>query len=701
VGAGILYAFYRQLPYISLESYRQSVNSRIVDEEGRLILELFKDENRTRRVKLIEVSKYVTDAIISIEDRRFYNHYGVDFVRILKSLYVDIKERRKAQGASTITQQLARNAFLTLEKKWSRKIKETMLAFKLEHQFTKQEILELYINEVPFGEGSYGIESASQIFFGKSSSELVLHEAALLAGAINAPTAYSPFRNYDRSITRRNIVLRAMLDNKVITEEQFNQARESVPELVGRKRKLCAAPYYIYSSLLPELREKYGESIVMSGGLTIQTTINKDIQQIAEEEFAKAEIFERHPELNGAVIVLEVKTGKMLAIVGGKKFEENDQYNRAFNALRQPGSMIKPIIYLAAFDNGIPPNKIFSDVPREYFDPWTQTIWQPKNYEGRYHGPVILRMALENSYNIVAIELLKEVGIRNVIEYARKGGINSRMRETLSFALGTYEATPVEVAQVFSTFANSGVKVDMSHIIKITDHNGIDIENNQYSASRVFPATSTAILNDCLEGVVRSGSGTRGRIPGYTIAGKTGTTDEFSNAWFCGYTPNLLVVSYFGYDYPRHIEDHASGGRIAAPVVKNIMERIFKKFPERFPPEKFIEPENMVKVNICRESGLTATDQCQFKIEQIFHAGTEPKMNCNFHDPFGFDMSESGNLDMNQLKDFFTIQEKNTMLSPFPESYNRNTNSEVPVKNQTPTSLDKLKNELKFFETTD
>ncbi|MGM0608219.1 MAG: transglycosylase domain-containing protein [Candidatus Muiribacteriota bacterium] len=699
--AGILYAFYRQLPFVSLESYRQSVNSKIYDEQGRLILELFKDENRTRRLRLNEVSPYVINAVIAIEDRRFFNHYGIDLIRILKSAYVDLKRRRLVQGASTITQQLARNAFLSLEKRWSRKIKEIMLAFKLEHQFTKEEILELYLNEISFGEGSYGVESASQIFFGKSAAELEIHEAAMLAGVINAPTRNSPFRNYERAISRRNVVLRAMYDHDVISREELKENLEIEPDLTGRSRQLIPAPYYIYSSLLPELNSRYGNSMVNAGGLQIYTTINKDIQKIAEEEFGNAPIFEEHPDLNGAMLVLEVKTGKLLAVVGGKGFQEDDQYNRAFEATRQPGSVIKPAIYLAAFENGIAPNKIFSDVPREYFDPWTQTIWQPKNYEGRYHGPVILRNALENSYNIIAIELMREVGVKNSIEYTKKLGVESPMRETLSFALGSYEMTPLEVATMFSTLANGGLKVDISHLERISDIDGIEIESYDYSADQVVSPEATAIVNDILKGVVNNGSGTRAKIPGYNVAGKTGTTDEFTNAWFAGYTPNLLVVSYFGHDYPKHIDDHASGGRVAAPVVKKVMERILKQFPDRFPNESFPEPDNMEKVNICRESGLLSSDECQFTVQQLFIAGTEPTMKCNFHDPYGADMTD---IDDDDLIDFFTTpQPEATMMTPFPTTYTDTPSSEPDGSDSqssadTRSVLDKLKDELSHID---
>ncbi|PLX18395.1 MAG: hypothetical protein C0601_05080 [Candidatus Muiribacterium halophilum] len=427
--------------------------------------------------------------------------------------------------------------------------------------------------------------------------------------------------------------------------------------------------------------------MVNSGGLKIYTNLNLDIQRIAEEEFAKADIFKDHPELNGAAIVLEIKTGKILAVVGGRKFSSSDQFNRAFDALRQPGSLMKPIVYLTAFDNGISPNKMFSDVPREYFDPWTQTIWQPQNYEGRYHGPVILRTALVNSYNIVAIELLKEIGVKNVIEYARKLGITSQLRETLSLALGSYEVTPIDMAKVYSVFANSGQKVNFSDIRKIIDNNDIEIEKYTYNTENIVPASSVAILDNILTGVVRNGSGTRARINGRTIAGKTGTTDDFTNAWFCGFTPNILVISYVGYDYPKPIGEHCSGGRVAAPIVKNIMERIFKKFPERFAQEEFPVPDDVVEVEICRESGLLKTDDCPYTVKQLFHKGDEPTMLCNFHDP---DVNSLITKDTEELKLFFQEPEKQTIMSP----YGIDSNTK---KDDSSDSLKKLKNELKFF----
>jgi len=683
--AGVVYAYYRQLPYVSLDTYQQSINSKIYDEKGRLILELFKNENRTKRVGLSEISPNIINAVISIEDKRFYEHYGIDLKRIVKSLIVDIRLGRLEQGASTITQQLARNIFLSLDKKFSRKIKEIMLALKIEHRFTKDEIMTMFLNEIPFGQGTYGIESASNVYFRKHAKDLDIHEAALLAAVIRGTTAYDPFRNFDKAIQRRNVVLKEMYKDGYITKAEYEKNRKAKPKLIGRDREICAAPYYIYSNLLPKLKEKYGENMVNSGGLKIYTNLNLDIQNIAEEEFAKAEIFEDDPELNGAVIVLEIKTGKILAVVGGREFSNSDQFNRAFDALRQPGSLMKPIVYLTAFDNGISPNKMFSDVPREYFDPWTQTIWQPQNYEGRYHGPVILRSALENSYNIVAIELLKEIGAKNVIEYARKLGITSQLRETLSLALGAYEVSPIDMAKVYSVFANSGQKVNFSDIRRIEDINGIEVEKYDYNTEKLVAPSSVAIINNILTGVVENGSGTRARIPGWTIAGKTGTTDDFTNAWFCGYTPNILVISYIGYDYPKTIGEHCSGGRIVAPVVKNIMKRIFDKFPERFAHEEFPVPDDVVEVEICRESGLLKTDECNYTVKQLFHKGDEPTMLCNFHSP---DMNSLVTKDTEEMKLFFKEPDKKTIISPY--SFEKNDNNAS-------ASLDRLKNELKFF----
>ncbi|MCK9223998.1 MAG: penicillin-binding transpeptidase domain-containing protein, partial [Candidatus Muirbacterium halophilum] len=468
-----------------------------------------------------------------------------------------------------------------------------------------------------------------------------------------------------------------------------NTAINSEPELKGRKNSTSIAPYFIYSTLLPRLSEKYGQNTVNTGGLKVYTTINSEIQKIAEEEFEKYEVFQEYPDLNGGMLVIEAKTGKILAVVGGKGFSQSDQFNRAYNAVRQPGSLMKPLVYLTAFDNGIPPNRIFSDVPREYFDPWTQTIWQPQNYEGRYHGPVILRVALANSYNIIAIELLKEVGPKNVIANSKALGIQSNLRGTLSLALGAYSVTPFELAQAYSVFANNGVKVNLYDTLKVEDQNGMELDKNNYNAKKVFSADSICILNNVLEEVVNLGSGTRAKIKGYNIAGKTGTTDDFTNAWFCGYTPDLVVMSYLGYDMPKEIGQHASGGRITAPLVKNVMERILKKFPERFPSEQFKQSENVVNIKICRESGLIASEDCQFTIDTYFHKGTEPKMICNFHDP-NID-SFDDIVDTEEFDMFFKKDNNiNTMFNKDKKVFNK--------KIEEKTDLEKLKNELNFFE---
>ncbi len=595
---------------VQSSNFISPVTSKVYDINGKLITEYFQ-ENRTP-ISLSEMPPALVNAIIAIEDSNFYTHHGISFRGILRAMFENAKESGnifQGQGGSTITQQLAVNTFLTREETLSRKIKDALLALQIERTFTKDEILEMYLNVIYFGHGAYGIVSAANLYFDKPVSELSLAESALIAGIPRRPYFYSPFINLEAALKRKNIILRRMSDLGYITEEEYLRTREEEIIFSHNQDSLEIAPHFS-SYIRTMLLDKYGVNMVFKGGLKIYTTLDLDMQKKAKEAFLKS-------DREGAIIAIEPNTGYIKAMVGGKNYEESE-FNRATQAYRQPGSAFKPFVYLTAIEKGISPSLIIEDSPVVY-----ENGWAPTNYEDEFRGPVTLREAFEDSINVVGVKLLERVGVRDVIRNAQKAGIKSTLRPDLSLALGTSETTPLEMASAFATIANLGTYVKPTAIIKVEDHNGKILEQNQAVREEVFSKEACYTMIKLMEGVLIRGTATNARI-GRPAAGKTGTTDEFTDAWFVGFTPEIVCAVYIGNDDRKTIGNRMTGAVAAAPIWRDFMVSALQGKPV----SDFSVPDNVTEIQVCAKTGLLPDSKCAKTVAVTFISGTEPVQVC-------------------------------------------------------------------------
>ena len=625
---GVVKTFSDQLPEVGYHTYKPKLNTKVFDVNNNQIAEFHEVENRTEKVPMADISLKLQQAFLAIEDARFYEHYGVDFVRIIGATLSNWKSgNTRLQGASTITQQLARNAFLTMEQTFSRKIKEILLAFKIEQKFSKQEIFELYLNEIYFGHGAWGIASAADIYFGKKPADLSLAEAAILAGLPKNPASYDPFVNPKRSKERQILVLNKMAEHGFITKEQAATAKDMPIHLKTAKKEITRAPYFV-EHVRNELINKFGPKKVYTSGLKVYTTIDMDIQKSAEEAFLNAKIFkekplETNPTMQGALIALEPQTGHIKAMVGGRSYEQSE-FNRAIQAKRQPGSTFKPFIYTAAIQMGMSANTVMTDEPMEKVNPYTGKVWRPANYENRYFGDVTLKTALEKSLNSIAVKLLEKVGIQRVIDIAHKMGIKSQMGHNLSLALGACDVTPLEMASSYGVIANGGIKVPPIAITKVIDNEGNILYEPGYHGEKVLEPETAFVMTEMMCGVIERGTGSSAKI-GRPAAAKTGTTNNYIDAWFVGFTPNLVSAIYVGNDDRKSLGHGRSGGRTVGPIWREFMLAALKDKPIL----DFKEPQNITKKSVCRESGLLACETCPHKISQSFKRGLEPESMCS------------------------------------------------------------------------
>lgn len=592
--------------------------TRIYAANGELVASLYR-ENRAY-VRLAEIPAVLQQAVIAIEDERFYQHRGVDVRGILRAAWRNFTRQSVVEGGSTITQQLARNLFLTPRRTLDRKLQEILLAVEIERRLTKEEILERYLNQVYFGNGAYGVEMASRLFFGKSARELTLPEAALLAGVIQAPSRYSPFDNFPAAKRRQEVVLDRMVELGFLRPDQAEAAKKARLQVSPGPRNLglvgVRAPYFV-SYLLPYLVERYGEDAVYSGGLRVYTTLDPRLQAIAQEVVSRGVEEARRAGLRvtqGALVAVEPRTGRILAMVGGVDFQRS-QFNRAWQARRQPGSAFKPFIYVAALEHGVSPDRVVLDAPVEYrIAGWG--YWRPKNYDGTYWGPIPLRVALEHSRNIPAVRMLVELGPQAVIDTARRMGIRSPLQPNLSLALGTSEVTPLEMASAFATLAAGGVYAEPVAITRVLDSRGRVLEEVQPHRRMALRPDVAYLMTDLLRGVILRGTG-RAADVGRPAAGKTGTTDDYRNAWFVGYTPELAVAVWVGNDdnSPTH---RVVGGSVPA----RLWARFVKRALAGRPPADFPMPQGVVRVPVCVK--YAADGSCQQQGWRAVLRGSEP-----------------------------------------------------------------------------
>jgi penicillin-binding protein 1A len=655
VGIGVANWMKQDLPSpTSLQTIAPPVKTLVYDINGKLVHEFYK-ENRSI-VPLRQIPRPMVDAIISIEDRRFYTHWGIDPVRVMGALVSDIVQRRAAEGASTITQQLARNLFLTHEKTVTRKIKEAILAIRIEQTYTKDEILEMYFNQIYFGEGAYGLDAAAKVFFGKQVQQLTLPECALLAGLPRNPRDYSPRREPDRALRRRNLVLAAMLDNKRLTRSQYEAASEAPLGVTKTRIDTKAAPYFM-EMVRQYVEQRYGSNQLYEGGLKIYTTLDIDLQMAAEESLEKRltalEARNQYKRtraalaaaaakskktddprtkgktdyLQGAIVALDPTNGQIRALVGGRDFNESN-FNRAVQASRQPGSAFKPFIYAAAIDNGFSPTDVILDTPVS-FKAGNGMDWSPQNYDHKFRGPVTLRSALAHSVNVPAAKLLQKLGTGVVTSYARRMGVRSRLGNDLSLALGTSEVNLLELTSAYGVFANQGIRVPPSYVLKIEDKNGKVLEQTRLTAEEVLSPETALTMTSMLSSVIENGTAAAAHALGLNVpaAGKTGTTDDYSDAWFVGFTPSLVTGVWVGFDQKQKIGPGMTGAAAALPIWVDVIGAATKgKAPQEFPV-----PSGVVSVLICTQTGLLANPSCPETEYELFHEGLQPTSYCDVH----------------------------------------------------------------------
>ena len=676
------YIFSGLPPVYEMEEYTPSLTTKVFDRNNKLIHE-FSIEKRSM-VPLEDIPVDLQNAVVAMEDREFFSHPGFSVKGILRALLYDIMTGKAKQGASTLTQQLSRGVFLTQEKKIIRKIREIILAIQIEHQFSKREILQLYLNEIYLGSGAYGVKAAAKKYFDKELSELTTGEAALIVGLIPAPGRYNPFANPDLSRQRRNLVLDVMYDQNYITKEELETAKqEPLPEKPPVPE---AAPgQYFIEHIRRILEPKYGMDVLWKAGLNIYTTIDIDQQAAAEkimneylqqydEQVAKGLGIEidpndteadpdadqqeekeeqseeekaDYPRLQGAFMVRDVKTGAVRVLVGGRGFDES-KFNRATQAKRQPGSSFKPYVWMAALQKGYTPATLVKDLPTMFyydgknwhtFDETSDlysldlakqsfisskdfSVWVPQNYGGRNEGWITLRKALEKSKNLVAVNLIDAIGVPSVVRVARKAGITAALPRVPALALGVSVVAMDEHLAALTTFANGGIHTDNYYIERVEDANGRVLEQHIPMEEAVFSPQDSYLLINMMKGVVQRGSGAYVSRLGRNIAGKTGTTQSHRDMWFVGMTPRTAAAAWMGYDDDS---SHEQGARFTGSTTARWWTAIMQEILKDEPNEDFAVPEGISFAYINPNTGKLAMPTERNKFLEAFITGTEPQ----------------------------------------------------------------------------
>jgi penicillin-binding protein 1A len=681
--AGFTYYIVMGIPPVyELEEYSPSLTTKVFDKNNNLIYE-FSVEKR-QLVPLEEIPVDIQNAVISMEDRNFFKHPGISIKGTLRAVLSDVLTGRAAQGGSTVTQQLSRGVFLNKEKKIIRKIREIFLAIQIEHYFSKQEILQLYLNEIYMGEGAYGVKAAAKKYFDKDLSELTLGESAMLVGVIPLPSRYNPFASRETAKKRRALVLNSMLETGYITAEEAAAAKEEpLPE---RKTSATKPGLYFIEHVRRALEPKYGVETFWKGGLNIYTTIDIEKQAAAEKimnerlhdfdlkiaqnlgievsdnnapseetlinEDAEAALTQeasrqaQYPQLQGAFMAREVKTGAVRIMVGGRDYEES-RFNRVTQAKRQPGSAFKPFVWMAAIEKGYTPSSLVRDLDMVFYydgknwrvfdeakdqyslqlasQPFMYSkdfdVWAPKNFGGKSSGFITLRRGLELSKNIVAVNLIDAVGITNTIRAARRAGIKSPLPNAPALALGVAVVALDELVTAMSTFANNGIYVEDYSVERVEDQNGRVLEQHIPKEKEVFTPQNAFILINMMKGVVERGTGGAARALGRPIAGKTGTSQSHRDMWFTGMTPDLAAAAWMGYDDDTFQETGRwTGGGTVAYWWTDIMKEVLTDSPVT----DFTVPAGISFAFVNPETGKLAAPTDRKKLLEAFKKGTEP-----------------------------------------------------------------------------
>ncbi len=609
IGGSIVILWLLTLRIPDFDSYENRIvaeSTKLYDRTGKVLLYNAHDQIRRTVVPLSQISDQAENASIAIEDSNFYNHYGIEPLAILRAVVVNINTGRLEQGGSTITQQVIKNTLLTQDKKITRKIKEWILSIKLERKLTKKQILELYLNEIPYGGTLYGIEEASKAFFGKSAKDITLAESAYLAALPQAPSYLSPYGNHQEKLeSRKNLVLKRMLDQKFITETEYNQAKQEKVLFSKPDNRSIKAPHFVFY-VLDQLEEKYGKEEVLNEGLHVITTIDWEAQQKAEE------IVKRYGEQNRAsyhagnagMVVIDPKNGQILAMVGSIDYFDMDNEGN-FNittAKRQPGSSFKPFVYATAFNEGYTADTLVFDVPTEFNASCSPshvplvsgtTCYAPINYDGTYAGPITFRNALAQSRNIPAVKALYLAGIKDSFDTARKMGITTLVdyrRYGLTLVLGGGEVTLLDMTSAYSAFANDGVLNPKTAILEVRDRDRKILQKFEENSEQVLPPNTARMISSILsDNVARApifGANSPLNVPGRQVAVKTGTTNDYRDGWIVGYTPSVAVGAWVGNNNNTPMDK-----RVAGIIVAPLWNAFMKEYLADKPTEYFIAPE--------------------------------------------------------------------------------------------------------------
>ncbi|HUP18586.1 MAG TPA: PBP1A family penicillin-binding protein [Gemmatimonadota bacterium] len=658
---GVYERFRAELPSIArLEDWRPSLVTKVYARDGDLIAE-FASERR-EIIPLERVPRHFIAAVLATEDRAFYQHDGIHVRRALVVTAQYLFTGSKEQGASTITMQLSRNLFLTPEKAVVRKFKEMILAHEIEENYPKETILEMYVNQVYYGSGAYGIESAARLYFGKPATELTLSEAALLAGIVQSPSRQSPRVSMEAALARRAVVLNNLVEVGAISAGVAEQAKAAPIELIPPP-EMSGPKSYFAEHVRRELEQMLGSDAVWQGGYRVYTTLDSELQTTAERlieehvsdiertlapdkvrrqawlaardsvalaEGAQTESETRTatPYLQGALLALDLDTGGIVAMVGGRNFQES-KFNRITQARRQPGSVFKPFVYTAAVRNGFPISHIVNDRPLS-MPAGDGSNWTPQNFDGRFRGPIPLRTALTNSINVATVRLMFDVGIQAVIDYSRDAGLSTDLPPYGSLALGAADLIPWEVARAYTVYPTGGMRVTPISITRIEDRNGNVVRQFTAPRTRILTEQEAYLMTSVLSDVVDRGTGRygiRGRGFEWPAGGKTGTTNESTDAWFVGFTPEYLALTWVGFDRKQRIRYNGTGGVLAAPIWGDFMKVAHEGLE---PPEDgFREPPGLERVAVTTTTGMLAAGFCGMpSYTEIMIPGTEPEHYC-------------------------------------------------------------------------
>lgn len=579
-----------------LINYKPEISSVILDRNGNQLAYVFKKRHRLY-ARYDELPSYLVEALVAVEDTRFFEHHGVNPDAIIRAIVTDIKAGKFVEGGSTLTQQLIKNKLLTNEKKVARKIKEAILAIKIEHELTKEEILERYLNEIFFGNGYYGIKTASKGFFHKDLQELTLKESAILVGLPNAPSYLNPVKHYKRSLIRANAVLYRMKSIGWLNEDEYIKAIKETPKVYKTTLTQNIAPY-IVDEVQRRFKGRLGD--IRTGGYRIYTTVDMKQQKIARDalSYAHKKALKRYKEspktttLNGGFVSVESKSGDILAMVGGVDYKKS-AFNRITQTKRQPGSAFKPFVYQTALDMGYNPASKLTDLARtfQYYRNGERVIWSPKNYEGDFKGFIRLREALVHSRNLATVNLVFDIGVSTIRKRLELLDVPHIPRD-MSIALGNLGLSPLKMAQIFSVFANHGHMIEPRLVSKIVSKEGAVIYETRPKEIVNFTKPQQAyMMTDILKDVIKRGTGKGAKVDGIELAGKTGTTNDNVDAWFCGYSPTIETIVWFGRDDNQKIGKRATGGLLATPAFAYYYRELLKLYPDT--PRIFERPEGV------------------------------------------------------------------------------------------------------------